>query len=204
VATAPEPAGYNWDRQAADTASSTYDRLLAAATASCAERGFEAATVADIARRADVSAPAIYNHFGSKDDLMVAAGRWALDRIGPPQARLGALDVIRAFLAEDFAGARRLLMELHAASHRHPRLHSLLAEWNGEHTEAWRRRVTAAARATGTPLQRGEAAAVVRTFFAFLLGICQIDHLASTPADRAAFARHAERLAAATLPEEIL
>ena len=66
-----------------DAGVATRQRLLGAAIAACVEHGYEAVTVNDVAARAEVSAPAIYHHFGGKDELLVAAGRWALDRLRP-------------------------------------------------------------------------------------------------------------------------
>ena len=51
----------------------TRERLLNAAADACVEHGYVGATLADIARRADVSTPAIYSHFSGKADLLVEA-----------------------------------------------------------------------------------------------------------------------------------
>ena len=48
---------------------STRDRIRDAAIAAFAERGFDAASLRDIAQRAGVSAALIVHHFGSKDGL---------------------------------------------------------------------------------------------------------------------------------------
>lgn len=182
---------------AGETGQGTRERLLAAAAAACVERGFEGATVSDIARRAEVSPPAIYNHFGSKDDLMVAAGRWALDQLRPGETRLGAPEIVRAFLADGFEDSRRLLAELHLAGHRHPRLAQLLEEWHFDHSAEWLRRLREAPTPTVDPK------AVVATFFTLLLGLCQVDSLASGRAAREAVARNAERMVRSILPEEV-
>jgi len=148
----------------------TRERLLAAAIASCAERGFEGATVADIAQRADVKAPAIYNHFGGKVELLVAAGRVALDELNAaagPQTTAAA--IAHAFLADEFADTRRLLGELHLAAQRHPEVADLLAKWHGDQAGRWMDRAARGA----------DPAATVKTFFAFLLGLCQIDAMSS-------------------------
>ena len=41
----------------------TRERLLRAAVEACVEFGYDGATLADIARRAGVSTPAVYSHF---------------------------------------------------------------------------------------------------------------------------------------------
>lgn len=50
----------------------TRERLIAAAADLFARRGYEQATLAAIGAAAGVTAPALYRHFGSKDDLLLA------------------------------------------------------------------------------------------------------------------------------------
>lgn len=173
-----------------DAGIATRERLLVAAVASCVEHGFEGATINDIAMRADVSGPAIYRHFGGKVELLVAAGRRALDGIRPADgARATAADVVRAFLAPGFADNRRMLVELHLAAQRHAEVAELLDAWHDQHAVGWMRR---------TP----DGAAPVTVFFALLLGLCQVDALASLGAPRADVSRCAEQLAATLFLEE--
>ncbi len=57
----------------ADTDSAdTQQRILDAARAAFAERGYEATTNRDLAERADLTAGAIYHHFGTKSELYLA------------------------------------------------------------------------------------------------------------------------------------
>ncbi|MDL4817434.1 TetR/AcrR family transcriptional regulator [Actinomadura opuntiae] len=62
-------------RIAGVTAAETRERLLRAAADAFAERGYDGTRVADIAAAAGVSNGALYAHFGSKGELMVAALR---------------------------------------------------------------------------------------------------------------------------------
>ncbi|MFI6500071.1 TetR family transcriptional regulator [Nonomuraea typhae] len=62
-------------RIAGVTAAETRERLLRAAADVFAERGYDGTRVADIAASAGVSNGALYAHFGSKADLLVAALR---------------------------------------------------------------------------------------------------------------------------------
>ncbi|WP_157253994.1 TetR/AcrR family transcriptional regulator [Nonomuraea typhae] len=62
-------------RIAGVTAAETRERLLRAAADAFAERGYDGTRVADIAASAGVSNGALYAHFGSKADLLVAALR---------------------------------------------------------------------------------------------------------------------------------
>jgi TetR/AcrR family transcriptional regulator, regulator of cefoperazone and chloramphenicol sensitivity len=57
----------------------TRERLLDAAGEEFADRGFRAATVRDICRRADANVAAINYHFGDKEKLYAAAVRYAHD-----------------------------------------------------------------------------------------------------------------------------
>jgi len=62
-------------RIAGVAAAETRERLLRAAASVFAERGYDGTRVADIAAAAGVSNGALYAHFGSKADLLVAALR---------------------------------------------------------------------------------------------------------------------------------
>jgi AcrR family transcriptional regulator len=62
-------------RIAGVTATETRERLLRAAADVFAERGYDGTRVADIAATAGVSNGALYAHFGSKAELLVAALR---------------------------------------------------------------------------------------------------------------------------------
>jgi len=150
----------------------TPERLLDAAVAACVERGFEGVTMSDIARRAGVSTAAIYNHYPGRAQLLVAAGQRALGRITTPEhgeANPGA--IVGAFLSPAFADTRRLLVELHLAGLRHPDVARRLAEWHHEQARVW-------LRVAAGP----HPEAVVKTFFALLMGLCQIDSLVGVPA----------------------
>jgi AcrR family transcriptional regulator len=195
VAAATEAARAGRPSKVDDAGVATRERLLAAAVASCVQHGFDGATVTDIAGRADVSAPAIYNHFGGKVELMVAAGRWALDRLRPVDgASLSAVEVVRAFLADSFADSRRLLVELELAGQRHPELADLMARWHVDHAVGFRRRVSGA---------DPRADAVVATYFALLLGLCQVDALGALGVPTPAIAQQAEALVHVLFPSEV-
>jgi AcrR family transcriptional regulator len=62
-------------RIAGVTAEQTRERLLRAAADVFARRGYDGTRVTDIATAADVSSGALYAHFGSKAELLVAALR---------------------------------------------------------------------------------------------------------------------------------
>ena len=84
-------------------------------TACCARRWRRASSSASTERpwptspqRADVSAPAIYNHFGGKVELLVAAARWdALSRLGSPETSVGRSGRAGRGSSVPVAGVRR-------------------------------------------------------------------------------------------------
>ena len=65
----PNPRG----RPPGDTAARTQQALLRSARQVFAEFGYHGATIAEITRRAEVSTPVLYHHFGSKAGLYGAA-----------------------------------------------------------------------------------------------------------------------------------
>ncbi len=68
----------------------TAERILDAAEALFAERGYAGTTLRDVANRVDLRIPSLYNHFPSKDALYAAV----LERgIGPVLAILGEFGV---------------------------------------------------------------------------------------------------------------
>lgn len=62
----------------ADSDSATRRRLLVAAVRLFAERGYEACSMRELAAEVGVKAPAIYNHFASKTDVLIFAVDYAL------------------------------------------------------------------------------------------------------------------------------
>lgn len=145
----------------------TRERLLAAAAAACVEHGFEGVILGDIASRAGVSTPAIYNHFGGKSDLLVQACRWALARMAVPDddATPDPAAVVRRYLSPEFADARVLQLELHLASLRHDDVRDLLAKWHGDNAAAW--------------TDAGADLATVKLWYLLLLGLAQLDAVTS-------------------------
>jgi AcrR family transcriptional regulator len=97
-------------------------RILDAAVESFAERGYEAASVAEIATAAGITKPVLYDHFASKRDLFVELMEGARDELtrrgaealaseAPLEARLRtAVDAFFAFVEEHPAAARVLLV----------------------------------------------------------------------------------------------
>jgi AcrR family transcriptional regulator len=173
----------------------TRERLLAAAAASCVELGFDGATLNDIARRAEVSGPAIYNHFANKAELMVAAAQLALAGLSP-RATPTPHEVVSTYLSDEFATTRRFVLELHLASHRHPDLARLLGAWHAARAAQLAAEWTSGPAATRT--------ARVATLFAFLLGLCQIDALRGLDVPTDDVRQQAHQMVDVLFPEQAL
>src|SRR4051812_33899823 len=86
----------------AEAAAATRDRLLASAWTHFAELAFEGVRLVDVARDAGVSVQTLHAHFGTKDELFVAAWR---RRMAPEGARRDSAE------PGDFATAIRVLYD---------------------------------------------------------------------------------------------
>src|ERR1700678_1513993 len=116
------------------------ERLLRAAVAAVAEKGYPAVTVADIVRRARVSRAAFYVHFRGREECFIAAtGRGGqllmehvIDAVRAAPAHAADEETLRAgcraflrFLADEPAFARVFYIEMPAAgTHSVERLHA--------------------------------------------------------------------------------
>jgi AcrR family transcriptional regulator len=152
----------------------TRDRLLQAAVDACIEFGYEGVTLSDIARRAQVSTPAVYSHFVGKDALLVEASQHELNKISSirlPDA-LGLKGVAKQFLQPDFVRTRVLVSELHNAAHRSSELAELLAGWQRENGRRLRE-------------QAGLSPAQVHLYYLLLLGATHVDAVTGLEVDQA-------------------
>jgi len=151
----------------------TRERLLACAAEAFGKHGFEKATLAEIARRARVTTGAIYNHFEDKEDLLLEASRAALEGLAnPTQAGVSELaeTAPALFMAPEFARTRQLLVELHLAATRSPRLKRLLSAWHRER---------AAELMADAPGDEAERLAAVKLLFLLLMGTTHLDALST-------------------------
>lgn len=173
----------------------TAARLLDAAAAACAESGFDGATLNEIARRAGVTAAAIYNHYDSREDLLYAAGVRALEQVTDVVPRDAGGDAVRiiaaAYLRPELKETRRLLAELHVASARDPRLAQLLGSWH----RSWAQALKAV-----LPADDPAPDATVKLFFLLLLGLCHFDDLVAVRAPQADVVDRVEDLVDALIP----
>jgi len=155
----------------------TAARLLDAAAAACAEFGFDGATMSQIAKRAGVTAAAIYNHFESREDLLYAAGVRALERVTdvvPADAGADAAKIVAAaYLRPELKETRRLLAELHVASARDRHLAQLLSSWHRSWAQALKGVL---------PTDDPAPEATVKALFLLLLGLCHFDDVSAVRA----------------------
>ncbi len=126
-------------RTAGSTAAQTRDRLLRAAAQVFAERGYDGARVADIAAAAGVSNGALYAHFGSKADLLVAAlgkhGRRALAEqfvADPTRSILEVLPVLGRELPDREVSSAYLVVEALVAARRDEDVAESMRDYVGE------------------------------------------------------------------------
>jgi AcrR family transcriptional regulator len=171
----------------------TAQRLLEAATEVCAEWGYDGATLARVAERAQVSPTAIYNHYSSKEELIYAAAVQGLDRITSMAGMVAdstdvTAELAAAYLRPEMRDTRRLLAEIHLASNRDERLAALLADWHRLWSNAMLERL---------PEDDPSPKVTVKLTFMLLLGLCHFDDLPAVRAPRAAVAERAGLLLAA-------
>lgn len=167
----------------------TRERLLDAAAAVFAARGYERARLQDIARAADLTTGAVYANFAGKDDLLVAAigaraGRELDDLlVGGSGRELPALLGELAGRFIDPAGPTPLLVEAVAASRRDPGLAATLRS----HVSGREDTLVALierARAAGTVAADVEAEAFARFCVTLAVGALVMRTLDVPPVDR--------------------
>jgi AcrR family transcriptional regulator len=114
------------------------EQLVVVGRSVFAERGFVGTTVEEIAERADVSKPVVYEHFGGKDGLYAEIiGRevgqlleritQALDAPGPRQAVEQAAEAFLGYIEEEREGFTMLVRDPPDGGHRGP-LSAVIAE----------------------------------------------------------------------------
>ncbi|MDQ1719594.1 MAG: hypothetical protein QOE89_3547, partial [Pseudonocardiales bacterium] len=92
-------------RMSSATEPTTKQRIIAAAVALFAERGFDATSVNEVVARAAVAKGALYHHFASKDDLLYEVYRELIDRQVQGlerilEQRLSAAETLRALITD--------------------------------------------------------------------------------------------------------
>lgn len=121
------------------------ERLVAAMTEVCAERGYAEVTVAEVSKRAGVSSLTFYKQFAGKEDCLLAAHRQLLERLleeidrfavgepvdDGPTATAKARAVVRtalAIFAADPPSVRLLTVEILAVGSEGSKRHDAMVE----------------------------------------------------------------------------
>ncbi len=161
----------------------TRERLLRAAVDACVESGYEGVTLSDIARRADVSTPAVYSHFSGKAALLVEASKHELNAISTSRlpGEAGVREIARHWLQPEFAANRILVAELHCAAIRQPEVAALLADWQRENARRLHQ-------------QAGLSFSQVRVYYMLLIGLSHVDEVGALDVDRASTEAEIDRL----------
>ncbi|WP_419945013.1 TetR/AcrR family transcriptional regulator [Candidatus Poriferisodalis sp.] len=163
----------------------TRERLLRSAIAACIEHGFDGVTLTDVARRADVSTPAVYNHFASKRELLVEACRAQLyglagqQPVRPADPDLG----IKTFLSPVFGDGRPAAGDPSRCLS-NPDVAELLDDWISTRAQEWME-------------DTGMALADVKAAYILLMGLAHIDSLAALDVDRNEIVNRASEMLAA-------
>ncbi len=118
-----ELAGNGGVRAGAETGDSTRERIVNCAGRLFAERGFESASMRDIAHAVGITPGAVYKHFESKGDLLLEVVNRALQSIplfvqgtaGKDDAR-ALPDLAAAYTEPELKLLRQLSIEVHSAS----------------------------------------------------------------------------------------
>lgn len=128
----------------------TPERILRAAEELFCEAGYAAASMSAIAERADLTSGAIYAHFDSKADLLLAVVKNSLEesplndlaRKEPEQRDAGQIPRLISMYADpERLRLRRLAVEVHAAALRDKRVDDLLSDGNRRVVDAYREQI---------------------------------------------------------------
>lgn len=162
-------------RIAGVTPDQTRERLLDAAARVFELKGYEGATVAQIAKEAGVSSGAIYAHYSTKAELLVDAIRAHKDRVTtalfPPGRRTNVADVLVVLatrLGSPEQEATALLAEALLATRRDAELAQVLAAALAEREELMAALI---ARGQGAGELTGDVAPEAAARFALMLGL---------------------------------
>lgn len=176
----------------------TKDLILHAAADAFASRGFDGASLVDIASAAGVTTGAVYSHFSGKPELLLDVVSSTLDAVDP-RSRADS-EVTPAYLHEWLAWLlapaqrklRALIAEIHHAAMRNPEVRALLADYSTQYA-----RMLAAMirrwRDDGLVGADLGAAATAELFLVDALGVCASTALRPDLAGNKRFSRLLDR-----------
>lgn len=163
---------------------STSERIVRSAAHLFATLGFAHTSMPAIAKRSGITPGAIYRHFESKAELLIAVVRYALETL-PTSVRMLEPAQIDASDLPEFAASytspghkliRQLSIEIHAAAGREQNVMKLLARVNEEAAQATCRSI-AAAQDTGQFSAALNPDFTARFFLVMIMGLSHMDTL---------------------------
>lgn len=140
----PDPMTADRESRRRSGSDQTTERLLQAAATEFVERGFDAARVSAIARRAGLTSGAVYARWPTKTDVMVAALDHIFEQILPEHRLKGAgADGLRAremveSLGEALLGSdesRAVLVQAFGSAHNNDRIRECLQHYLNQDAE---------------------------------------------------------------------
>lgn len=158
-------------------APSTKDLILSAAAEAFASRGFDGASLNEIAASVGLSTGAVYSHFRGKPELLLAVVETTLDSVDPRRHAADDLtpqylhDWIDWIMAPERPALRALIAEIHHAAMRHPDMRDLLTAYGNR----FGRTITALVRKwqeDGLLSADRDPRAVTQMFLTETLGMC--------------------------------
>jgi AcrR family transcriptional regulator len=176
-------AGNGGSRTGAEAGDSTRERVVSCAGRLFAERGFESASIRDIARAAGITPGAVYKHFASKGHLLLEVVNRALHSIplfvqgaaGDDDAR-ALPDLAAAYTEPELKLLRQLSIEVHSASTKDRKVNRVLTRSD----ELAMRQIGAAvakAQRAGRLDPSLDPDFVARAFSVFIMGLTHMDTL---------------------------
>jgi AcrR family transcriptional regulator len=164
----------------------TRARIMAAAADHFAASGFDGTSIQTVAAAADITVAAIYRHFPSKADLLVAVAHDALETtfaetIGESEALTPdrVADIVIAYVTPERAHTRRLVIELTHAAGRHPKVASSLQQFHRRARDHIAR-VLASSQGDGDIPADLDVRLAARDVLLLIMGVCHIDTLDPT------------------------
>ena len=165
----------------------TRRQLIEAATEVFAERGYEKATLKEIAKRAEVTSATIYRHFENKEDLLFAVIRATDGTLRPVDAASAEASedatpeaiarFVSRFPLSEFTAMRRLAVELHVVANRRSEVRSLLQRFNERQQQAMEARLGRAVEGGVVPHALDVERSAVLTFV-LMAGLSHLDTIA--------------------------
>jgi AcrR family transcriptional regulator len=127
----------------------TRDKIMRAAVAQFAEKGYDAASIQSIVEDADVAHGTIFWHFGNKEKLYMEVSRWAgnqfydamrqeVEREGPPPTLVELALKQYAYLKKNPQIGRLSMSIVYEAIGPHPELAPAMRQFNRRITDVWR------------------------------------------------------------------